>query len=129
MGYFGVTQPVKGVVTPSPRLTPPPSPLFLAVRLPVSHQCSPFFSAAVTESPALFPVVKARCLVTTEGGVFIAEGAFAEGREVHFLSLTVEHNTEPQLPEAHSTLLSLNCWSWLHRLHVPKVVYINQEWS
>lgn len=47
-----------------------------------------FFSAAVTESPALFPVVKARCLVTAEGGVFIAEGAFAEGREVNFLSLT-----------------------------------------
>lgn len=63
-------------------------PRSLTVRLPVSHQCSPFFSAAVTESPALFPVVKARCSVTVEGGVVIAEGEFAEGREVHFLSLT-----------------------------------------
>lgn len=35
-----------------------------------------FSPAAVTESPALFPVVKARCLVTAKGGVFIAEGAF-----------------------------------------------------
>ena len=76
-------------MTPSPHPTPPPSLLFLTVRLPVSHQCSPFFSqAAVTESPALFPVVKARCLDTGEGGVFIAQGAFAKGREVHFLSLT-----------------------------------------
>ena len=49
---------------PSPRHTP----LFLTVRLPVSHQCSPFFSAALTESPALFPVVQARRLVTAEGG-------------------------------------------------------------
>lgn len=40
-----------------------------------------------------------------------------------------EHNAEQQLPEAHSILLSLSCWSWLRRLHVPKVVSINQERS
>lgn len=80
--------PVRGVVTP--HHTPPPWPLFLTVRLPVSRQCSPFFSTAVTESPALFPVLKACCLVTCEGGVFRAEGAFAaEGREVRSPSLSL----------------------------------------
>lgn len=38
-----------------------------------------FLSAAVTESPSLFPVVSACCLVT-------AKGASARGRESHFLS-------------------------------------------
>lgn len=85
---------VRRLLTSSPHHAPPPSPLFLTVRLPVSHQCSPFFLAAVTESPALFPVLSARCLVT-------AEGAFAGGREVHFLSLTV-----PKLARGLSTTRS-----------------------
>lgn len=76
-----------------PQIPPPlPSPLFHADFLsPINVLL--FYSAAVTESPALFPVVKAHCLATGEGGAFAAEGGlFSAG-----VKLRQRHVTASQL--------------------------------
>lgn len=91
--------------------------------------------------PSMFPFILGRCdgipcsvsccerpsLGYGRGGACGAQGAFAEGREARFFSQAAALSNE--LPEAHSALLSLSCWSRPRRPHMPRVVYINGEWS
>lgn len=67
--------------------------------LPVSHQCSPFFSVAVMESPSLFPVMNTRCSATSEK-------AFARSRLSDFLPLQ-RFQGRGHFPGGHSILLCL----------------------
>ena len=134
VGYFG--QPVRGAVTPAPRHTPPPPRSVLQSDFLSPINVLLFSRPLVTESPALFPVVERPLPGDSRGRSFHSRGSVRRRPGGSFslpngpkAGVKLEHNTEQQLPEAHSILLSLSCWSWLHRLHVPKVVYINQEWG
>lgn len=106
-------------LNPLPLPHPPSALLKLRLRLPVSHQCSPFFSAAVMESPSLFPVMNTRCLAPV---AWQPKRHLQEADCLIFLPPQHWRELKDSFPEAHSLM------SWLWSLWV---IYINhsRKWT
>lgn len=133
-GYFGAIQPVRGV-GPSP----PHSTTFAALYNSQTSCLPSMFSFFLVRYDGI-PCSVSCCEHTlpgySRGRSFQSPGRVRRrpGGSLSLLNgprvgMKLGHSTEQQFPEAHCTLLSVSCWSWLHRLTVPNVVYISQEWS
>lgn len=127
VGYFGVIQLVRGVLTPSPHPTTVPALSYSQT------SCLPsmfsFFLGRCDGIPCSVSCCERPLLGYSRGSVCRRPGGSFSLPNDPKAGVRLEHNAEQQLPEAHSILLSLSCWSWLQRLHVPKVIHINREWS
>lgn len=93
-----------------------------------------FLGAALTESPALFPVVSARRLATAEGSA--RRGHFSPPSSpptppppaAGVRARAQRRATAPPRPRCIFTISQLLV-TVATGFHVPKVVYINPEWS
>lgn len=133
-GYVGAIQPLRGVGPSPPHFTTFPA-LYNSQTSCLPSMFS-FFLVRCDGIPCSVSCCEHTLLGYRRGRSFWSQGGVCRRPRGSFslpngprASMKLRHSTEQQLPEAHSTLLSLSCWSWLHRLHEPKVVYISQEWS